>query len=643
MIVATAGHIDHGKTLLVKCLSNKDTDSLPEEKLRGISIDLGFAYKDLGNNISLGFIDVPGHERFIQNMLAGVIGVDFGLLVIAADDGPMPQTIEHLEILNLLRVNKGAIAITKIDKVKPTRVDEVIKLSKDILRKTSLAKAPLFPISNLQQTGIDNLKNYLKEEACKNKSPIIKGKFRLAIDRTFNLKGVGLVVTGTIFSGVIRKGDNIILSPKGIKGRVRGMHSQNKVSEIAYTGQRCALNLVGTDIEKSSINRGDWILSKELHFPSNCMDAIISVSLGEKKPLKSWTRAHLHLGSSKIICRIVILEDKEIMPGCNGFVQLKLEKETSSSFEDRFILRDQSAKRTIAGGRIIDPFSIPKDRYKTERIEDLKIMNKYKNKKALTLLLSKKSWGLDLIKFSLRRNLDTIEAQKIFKLNDIKTLNEKGKLWGFTTLNWGVCNKIVYDYITNFFNQTNKLTVLNEEKVIQKFKSFAPGYVIKNILNELIVSKKILQNGKELFLAERTIIFNSKELFVWKKIKFTLDKNKYHPPTINEIAKELSFEIKNIEQVLKKALELNFLVQVSLNRYFYPDTILYFATIVEKVSSMSANHKLELSIFRNEAKISRNLAIELLEFFDRKGLTIRLKNERYLQKKSNLVLQYVLN
>ena len=639
MIVATAGHIDHGKTSLVKCLTNKDTDNLPEEKLKGMSIDLGFAYKDLGNNISLGFIDVPGHERFIQNMLAGVIGVDFGLLVIAADDGPMPQTNEHLEILNLLGINRGAVAITKIDKVKSTRIDEVIKLSKNILQKTSLAKAPFFPISNLQETGINSLINYLKEEAYKKKPQMIKGEFRLAIDRKFNLKGIGLIVTGTIFSGVIRKGDNIILSPKGIEGRVRGIHSQNKVSEIAYTGQRCALNLVGTNIEKSSISRGDWILSKELHFPSNCMDAVISVSLNEKKPLKSWTRAHLHLGSSKIICRVITLEDKEIMPGCNGLVQLKLEQETSSSFEDRFILRDQSAKRTIAGGRIIDPFSIPKDRSKLERIEDLHIMSKHKHKVVLTLLLSKKTWGIDLIKFSVRRNLNKTETQKLLKINDIKILKEKDKFWVVTTLNWSVCIKIVYDYINNLLNQTNKLSVLNEEKIIQNFKSVAPGYVIKNILNELIISKSIVRNGKELFLAEHKIIFNSKELYVWEEIKLILDKNKYYPPTINEIVKELSFEIRETQNVVKKALDLNFLVQVSLNRYFYPDVILYFATIVEKISVISTNHKLELSIFRNEAKISRNLAIELLEFFDRKGLTIRLKNDRYLQKKANQVFQ----
>ena len=639
MIVATAGHIDHGKTSLVKCLTNKDTDNLPEEKLKGMSIDLGFAYTDLGNNISLGFIDVPGHERFIQNMLAGVIGVDFGLLVIAADDGPMPQTNEHLEILNLLGINRGAVAITKIDKVKSTRIDEVIKLSKNILQKTSLSKAPFFPISNLQETGINSLKNYLKEEAYKTKPQTIKGEFRLAIDRKFNLKGTGLIVTGTIFSGVIRKGDNIILSPKGIEGRVRGIHSQNKVSEIAYTGQRCALNLVGTNIEKSSISRGDWILSKELHFPSNCMDAIISVSLNEKKPLKSWTRAHLHLGSSKIICRVITLEDKEIMPGCNGLVQLKLEQETSSSFEDRFILRDQSAKRTIAGGRIIDPFSIPKDRSKLERIEDLNIMNKCDHKEAITLLLYKRTWGIDFIKFSVRRNLNKIETQKLLKINGIKILKEKDKFWGVATLNWSVCIKIVYDYINNLLNQTNKLSVLNEEKIIQNFKSVAPGYVIKNILNELIISKSIVRNGKELFLAEHKIIFNSKELYVWEKIKLILDKNKYHTPTINEIAKELSFDIKETKKVVKKALDLNFLVQVSSNRYFYPDIIFYFANIVERISTISTNHKLELSIFRNEAKISRNLAIELLEFFDRKGLTIRLKNDRYLQKKANQVFQ----
>ena len=639
MIIATAGHIDHGKTLLVKCLTNKNTDSLPEEKLRGMSIDLGFAYKDLGNNISLGFIDVPGHERFIQNMLAGVIGVDFGLLVIAADDGPMPQTNEHLEILNLLGISRGAVAITKIDKVKSTRIDEVINLSKDILRKTSLEKAPFFPISNLQETGINNLKNYLKKEAYKNKMPIIKGEFRLAIDRKFNLKGIGLIVTGTIFSGVVRKGDIVILSPKGIEARVRGIHSQNKVSEIGYTGQRCALNLVGTDIEKSTINRGDWILSSELHVPSDCIDAVISVSLSEKKSLRNWTRAYLHLGSSKIICRVVTLENKEIIPGCTGFVQLKLEQKTTSSFDDCFILRDQSAMRTIGGGRIIDPLSIPKGRSKPERIEDLHIMNKNKLKDALAFLLSKKTWGMDLKKFTVKRNLNKIEAQNLFKTNEIKVFNEKDKLWGFSVLNWSICINIVYDYIDIFFKQNYNLAILNEEKIIQKFESVSPRYVIRHILNELISSKKLLRNGKELFLTEHKIIFSSEELNMWKKIKHALDKNKYHPPTINEVAKELNFETKDTEQIFKKALKLNYLVQVSLNRYFYRDIILYYANIVEKISAANTNHKLELSIFRNEVRISRNLTIELLEFFDRKGFTIRLKNERYLQKKANQVFQ----
>ena len=639
MIIATAGHIDHGKTLLVKCLTNKNTDSLPEEKLRGMSIDLGFAYKDLGKNISLGFIDVPGHERFIQNMLAGVIGVDFGLLVIAADDGPMPQTNEHLEILNLLGISRGAVAITKIDKVKSTRIDEVINLSKDILRKTSLEKAPFFPISNLQETGINNLKNYLKEEASKNKMPIIKGEFRLAIDRKFNLKGIGLIVTGTIFSGVVRKGDIVILSPKGIEARVRGIHSQNKVSEIGYTGQRCALNLVGTDIEKSTINRGDWILSSELHVPSDCIDAVISVSLSEKKSLRNWTRAYLHLGSSKIICRVVTLENKEIIPGCTGFVQLKLEQKTTSSFDDCFILRDQSAMRTIGGGRIIDPLSIPKGRSKPERIEDLHIMNKYELKDALAFLLSKKTWGMDLKKFTVKRNLNKIEAQNLFKTNEIKIFREKDKLWGFSVLNWSICINIVYDYIDIFFKQNYNLAILNEEKIIQKFESVSPRYVIRHILNELISSKKLLRNGKELFLTEHEIIFSSEELDMWKKIKHALDENKYHPPTINEVAKELNFETKDTEQIFKKALKLNYLVQVSLNRYFYRDIILYYANIVEKISATNTNHKLELSIFRNEVRISRNLTIELLEFFDRKGFTIRLKNERYLQKKANQVFQ----
>ena len=358
MIVATAGHIDHGKTQLIKALTGINTDRLPEEKKRGMSIDLGFAYKDLGNGITIGFVDVPGHARFINNMLAGVAGIDFSLLVIAADDGPMPQTLEHLAILDFLEINRGAVVISKVDKVNTERTEEVKEVTKSLLKGTRFEKVPLFQVASILNLGVKNLLKYIEDEAEKTIKKEASGNFRLAIDRSFSLKGSGVVVTGSVFSGCASVGDEFILSPKGKKVRIRAIHSQNKVSKKTFTGERCALNITGTGINANSISRGDWILSNYINYSSIRMDADIRVMTDKVKPLKHWTPAHIHLGTAKVTCRIAILQNKMLQPGGKGFVQLVLNKPISCFYGDHFILRDVSAETTIAGGIIIDPFSL---------------------------------------------------------------------------------------------------------------------------------------------------------------------------------------------------------------------------------------------------------------------------------------------
>ena len=250
MIIATSGHIDHGKTVLVKALTGVDTDRLPEEKARGISIDLGYAYHQLEQDHVLGFVDVPGHERFVRNMLAGVTGIDCVLLVIAADDGPMPQTEEHLAILDLLGLSAGVVAITKIDRTDKKRIEEVMELTELLLDGTSLDGAPIYPVSAINGDGIDDLRTHLETVARKFKSTKLDGNFRLAIDRRFTVPGAGLVVTGSVFSGRVAVGDQLNISPAGHQVRVRGIHAQNRDAENGQVGQRCALNITGPNINK---------------------------------------------------------------------------------------------------------------------------------------------------------------------------------------------------------------------------------------------------------------------------------------------------------------------------------------------------------------------------------------------------------
>jgi selenocysteine-specific elongation factor len=356
MIVATAGHIDHGKTLLVKTLTGVDTDRLPEEKARGISIDLGFAYLPLPGGELIGFVDVPGHERFIRNMLAGVCGIDYALLVVAADDGVMPQTVEHLHILDLLHVKRGAAVITKIDRVDAPRVSEVEREVRALLHDTGLADATIVPVSALAGLGMAELRAMLTAEATRASARRIEGEhLRYAIDRTFSVAGSGTVVTGTVFNGAVKTGDRLVVSPAGLEVRVRGIQIQGKAADRAVAGQRCALNLSGADL--ASVRRGDWVLAAEIHKPSERIDARVSVLASEEHSLEHWTPVHLHLATSDVTARVATRRGVSVAPGADAIVQLVLDQPIGALRGDRFILRDQSATRTIGGGFVLDPFA----------------------------------------------------------------------------------------------------------------------------------------------------------------------------------------------------------------------------------------------------------------------------------------------
>jgi selenocysteine-specific elongation factor len=365
MIIGTAGHIDHGKTALVKALTGVDADRLAEEKKRGITIDLGYAYAPLPDGSVLGFVDVPGHERFVHNMLAGATGIDVVLLVIAANEGIMPQTIEHLQIVDLLGIEHGIVALTKADladdDMRGLRVAEVQML----LAKTRLADAPILPVSSVTGEGIAELKALLS--TFHTGPERASGYPRLAIDRSFTLQGTGLVVTGTLFSGEVRVDDRLILSPKGIELRVRGLHAQNRQVKSAGAGERCALNITGARLGKEDIARGDWITAEELHAPTSVFDIRLKLLPSEKKPLKHWTPVHVHLAAAHAMGRIALLEGDKLEPGGEAFAQVMLDAPIGALANDRLIIRDQSAQWTIGGGTVIDPFASPRNRRKPER------------------------------------------------------------------------------------------------------------------------------------------------------------------------------------------------------------------------------------------------------------------------------------
>ncbi|HMK66917.1 MAG TPA: selenocysteine-specific translation elongation factor, partial [Stellaceae bacterium] len=325
MIVGSAGHIDHGKTALVRALTGVDTDRLKEEKERGITIDLGFAYLPTPDGQVLGFIDVPGHERFVHNMLAGATGIDYVLLVVACDDGVMPQTREHLAIVDLLGISQGLVALSKCDLVSPDRRAEVAAEVASLLQPTALASAPLIPVSAVTGEGIEEMRARLFGAAGTFGTRAARGRFRLAIDRCFTLAGAGTVVTGTVLSGAVTVGDRVLVSPTGLAARVRSIHTQNRPAERGQAGERCALNLVGDGVEKQAILRGHVVLDGDLHAPTARIDATLRVLASEPRPVAQWMPVRLHTAATEAGARVALLQDQPIAAGEAGLVQLVLE------------------------------------------------------------------------------------------------------------------------------------------------------------------------------------------------------------------------------------------------------------------------------------------------------------------------------
>ena len=318
MIVATAGHVDHGKTALVRALTGVDTDRLPEEKKRGLTIDLGFAYHPLDAEHVLGFVDVPGHERFVRNMLAGVGSIDLALVVVAADDGVMPQTREHTAILDLLGVSECIAVVSKVDKVDAARADEVSGQIDALLSDTGMRRAKIHRVSALSGAGVEALAGALRERALGLAARAADGRFRLCVDRAFMLRGAGLVVTGTVHAGVAATGERLVVTPSGYEARIRGIHAQDRPAGHARAGQRCALNLAGRDIEAGAIVRGDWLVDRTLHAPTDRIDVRLRVLPGEPRPVRHWTPVHAHLAAAHSTARVAVLGAGSIAPESAG-------------------------------------------------------------------------------------------------------------------------------------------------------------------------------------------------------------------------------------------------------------------------------------------------------------------------------------
>jgi len=640
MIIATAGHVDHGKTLLVKALTGVDTDRLPEEKKRGMTIDLGFAYLPVASNQTLGFnetpgfketigfVDVPGHERFVHNMLAGVAGIDFVLFIVAADDGPMPQTREHLAILDLLGVKMGAVALTKIDRVPRARVDAVRDEITALFSRTSLADSPVIPVSAMTGEGIEGLKTHLAATARNNQPRPAKGNFRMAIDRCFSVSGAGLIVTGTAVAGSVETGETVRVLHAGLTVRARTIHAQNAASASGKVGQRCALNLAGPGLKRELIERGDWVITGDVPEPVQKFDVRLRVLAEELRPLAHWTPVHVHIGASDVTGRVAVLEGSSIAPGASALAQIVLDRPMGTLYGDGLIIRDQSAQRTIGGGKVIDIFPPVRGRARPDRLTYLQAMDHEDEKAALVALLNAESaaasGGLNLKKFAQNRNLTATEAMQLFASVPMKRVATPLGDLGFTPQDWDRIKARVIEALSVLHRRAPN-TIPNEGRLFLDAGIRSPKEVAAAVITELSKEGVVVRVPSGVRLHAHVPQLNPADAAVWKKAEALFKENPLRPPTVHDIAVALAQNPAKTESFLVRVSRVGLLARVAENRFILQSGLRQYARLVEE--SVSANGSVAAAALRDRAGVGRTLAIEVLEYFDRIKFTRRIGDE----------------
>lgn len=637
MIVATAGHVDHGKTTIVRALTGVDTDRLPEEKARGLTIDLGFAYRDVEDAPPLGFVDVPGHERFVKNMLAGVSTIDYALLVVAADDGPMPQTREHLDILTLLGIQRGAIAISKMDRVSEDRLLEVMELVEIAALGSPLEDAPIFPVSGITGDGMDELQEHLLAEARAHRARAGGGRFRLAIDRSFTLSGAGLVVTGACSAGEVRVGDRLMLSPSGLELRVRGLRVQDRPAEVGGAGDRCALNITGADIERAAVRRGDWVVDPELHAPTTRLDVELNVLADEKRPLKHWTPAHLHLGAADVTCRIALLQAGELAPGQKGLARLALDEPICAHFGDRYVVRDQSAQRTLGGGFVIDPFPPGRGRARPERLAVIEALNTIDAAAALSDWLAVEPRGVDITTFARARNLTAEELATVVEAVGPEELPLDDRTVALAPAVWEGLSTEIMAAVKAHHQRQPESTGPSDAGVRSALPPGRNAMLVKGAVARLVRDRRLVREGMSVRLPSHKAKTPARDERLWQQIEPLLMEGGVRPPRVRELAEELNETPEAVESFLRRAARRGLVFAVAKNRYFPPPAIRELAELAEALAAETDDGTFDAAAYRNRSGIGRNVTIEVLEFFDSTGFTRRDGDARKVMRSSATV------
>lgn len=635
MIFATAGHTDHGKTHLIKSLTGVETDKLPEEKIRGLTIDLGFAYLRNKSKQELGFIDVPGHKHFSRNMLSGITGVKNVILVIAADDGLMPQTIEHIAALHLLEIELLTVVVTKIDLVNSNQIKEVVIEINKALSHTCLGGALIKFVSNKTGENISELRDYLFYLDQKEVKSECEGVFRMAIDRRFLVTGVGQVITGTVHSGKISVNDSVKLFPDNTTYRIRGLRAQDRDVDLAFKGDRCAINIGGGKKQAITIKRGMWLRADSMMQATKIVDVLLKSNPFVDDNLKNAMPVHFHHGTSDIPARLFFSKNSHTFESEEKFAQIRLERETLLFSDDKFVLRNQSSSYTLAGGIILDPHATKQSWHHPNRKAVLKAMMNEDRDEALKSILTLSPEGVFIEKLLVSWDLSN---------KDYKTLNKsvlidcfhspQGKL-AFSHYNWSQLSTVLMNRIREWHKLYPALLGVEEKELFNILSCQVPRNTIACVILQMVSCKQLLRRGGWVYHYSHRVILSEQEMGLWKRVSLHLEPTQSLPPKIPRIATDLSLSIEQVQMILKRACDSGNAIITNQGYYFTTSIVFAYAEQAEELAIMMNELGFSIVDFRKHAEIGRNLAYELLTYFEKIGFTHRKQNRHYMQGKSN--------
>lgn len=634
IILGTAGHIDHGKTSLVRALTGIDTDRLKEEKERGITIELGFAFMDLPSGTHVGIVDVPGHERFVKNMVAGVTGIDMVAMIIASDESIMPQTREHLEICSLLGLQHGLIVLTKRDLVEQEWLDMVIEDIKEFTSGTFLENAPIIPVSSATGEGMDQLIKTVDKIAENIPEKSSSGLFRIPVDRVFTMKGFGTVITGTLASGKISVGDSVMIYPKKTNTKIRGIQVHNSPVESARAGMRTAINFQGLDLDE--VNRGDVIALPETLKPSYLVDASFTYLKSNSRALKNRSKIRFHAGTAELHGNLILLDQEQVEPGETALVQIRLDTPVTCVKDDRFVLRSETPVRTVGGGVILNPIPKKHKRLKEHISEGLSSITSGDIEAGIVFQIEQTGYnGISFDDMKLMTNLSEKKLDGVISklLSDRKAVQvDKENRIYIHEKTLSSFNEKLLTLLTNYHRQNPLKNGMPKEELKSKFPDFAGGKFFNHAIQRLIKDGRVIQSENVVHLSTHKVALHEDQQKVKERILEIYTQSGLTPPSFKQMYDELNIDSQAAKDVLLLLVKEGKIIKAKDDLFFEAGAI----KILEQqlYDFLIANDEISAPLFKDMTGLSRKYLIPLLEYFDSINFTIRIGDTRKLRKRT---------